>query len=198
MSCSENPPEIEQLFWQSNRINDLEENRIYDTLSVFVQVTDEDGIEDIESLYLINDKEDLFWKTENGNLVIKENKNITWIGSSRLKMHDFSMFPSGDYRVLVLDEAGERVETSFILKNSGEMPEKDKFPSLKISGNNVTADNKTDVLWMYSAEGNIISENYTDGNFKTFPVADKTAEIYIYKSDKINGTGLISGPYKIK
>ena len=197
-SCSENPPEIEQLFWQSNRINDLEQKIIYDTLSVFIQVTDEDGIEDIETLYIINDKEELFWKTENVNLVIKENKDLTWIGSSRLKMNDYSMFPSGEYRVMVIDEAGERMETSFILKNSGVMAEEDDFPSLKISGNNFTADNKTDVLWMYDSEGNLISENYTDGKYKTFPSADKTSEIFVYRFDKINGTGLITGPYKIR
>jgi hypothetical protein len=30
-------------------------------------------------------------------------------------MHDFSYFPSGRYRILLIDDAGEREETDFII-----------------------------------------------------------------------------------
>ena len=198
LSCSENPPEIEQLFWQSNRFNDLEKNTVYDTLSVFVQVDDQDGIEDIASLYIINDKQQLFWKIDSENLVIKENRNVTWVGSSRIKMNDYSMFPSGEYRVLVIDEAGEREETSFTLKNSSYMPEKEDFPALSVKGQNVTTDSNTDVLWIYNAEGDVITEHYPERKRQSFPLIENSDNLFVYRFDKTNGTGLVSGPYKVE
>ena len=197
LSCSENPPEIEQVFWQSNRFNDLEAGEIYDTLSLFVQVTDADGIEDIASIYIINDKEELFWKISEENRIIKENQGVTWIGSNKLKMNDRSMFPSGEYRVLVIDEAGERMESSFQMKNSSFLPDSEQFPDLKKSGNNITADKNTSVVWTYSSEGSVITENYTDGSIKTLPLNEKSSEIFLYRFDRISGTGLVSGPYSV-
>ena len=197
LSCSENPPEIEQVFWQSNRFNDLEAGEIYDTLSLFVQVTDADGIEDIASIYIINDKEELFWKISEENRVIKENQGVTWIGSNKLKMNDRSMFPSGEYRVLVIDEAGERMESSFQMKNSSVLPDREQFPDLKKSGNIITADKNTSVVWTYSSDGSVITENYTDGSIKKLPLNEKSSEIFLYRFDRINGTGLVSGPYSV-
>ena len=197
-SCSENPPQIEQLFWQSNRFNDLDKGTVYDTLSVFVQVDDQDGIDDIASLYIINDKQELFWKIDNENLVVKENRDVTWVGSSRIKMNDYSMFPSGDYRVLVIDEAGEREETSFTLKNSSYMPEKEEFPFLSVSGKNINTGGNADVLWIYNADGDVIAEFYPEGNNKRFQLIENADELFVYRYDKINGTGLVSGPYAVK
>ena len=197
-SCSENPPEIEQLFWQSNRYYDLDKRAVYNTLSVFIQVSDQDGIEDIASLYIINDKEELFWKINNENLVIKENRGAVWAGSSRIKMNDYSLFPTGEYRVLVIDEAGEREETSFIFKNSSYMPDKEQFPLLSITGNNVRTGGGADVLWIYDENGSLITENYTEGNKQVFPLMENAYELFVYRYDRINGTGLITGPYAVK
>ncbi len=197
-ACSENPPEIEQLFWQSNRFNDLEKGSVYDTLSVFVQVTDQDGIEDIASLYIINDREELFWKVDGENLILKENREVTWIGSSRLKMNDYSMFPSGEYRVIVIDEAGERMETGFTLKNSSVMPENIQFPVLTVSEGNVSAGNNSDVVWVYNSEGTVMTENYITEKAKRFSLSEEVSELFVYRYDRINGIGLISGPYNVK
>ncbi len=198
VSCSENPPEIEQVFWQSNRLNDMDNDTVYDTLSVFIQVTDPDGIEDLDSLYVINDKEELFWKLDENNWIIKENRGVTWLGSNLLKMADRSMFLSGEYRVLVIDDAGERMETSFVLKNSSFMPDKDKFPDITLKGKSAVNPLNTHVIWTYSSDSNVLTENYTDGGMKSFPLNESMESLYLFRYDRINGVGLISGPYTVK
>ena len=196
-SCSENPPEIDQLFWQINRFNDLESGEIYDTLSVFLLVEDPDGIEDISSIYLINDSSELFWKLSPDDWIIKENQGGTWIGSNRIKTDDRSMFPTGSYRALVIDEAGEREEHSFFLKNSSFFPEKVDFPVVNIAGKRISAEGSADVVWVYRNDGSLITENYTNGK-KTAVSFDESADsVFIYKYDRKEGVGLVSGPYPV-
>jgi hypothetical protein len=196
-SCSENPPEIDQQFWQINRFNDLESGEIYDTLSLFLLVEDPDGIEDISSLYIINDSSELFWKLSPEDWVIKENQGVTWIGSNRIKTDDRSMFPTGNYRALVIDEAGERVEHTFYLKNSSFSPEKKDFPVMNILGKSISVESSADVIWIYRNDGSLITENYTNGKKTAVPFDDSAASVYLYKYDRKEGMGLVSGPFTV-
>ena len=196
--CSENPPVIDQVYWQVNLLNDINAGSVYETFTLFLLVTDPDGIEDISSLYLINDREELFWKMSSDNWVIKENQENTWIGSNLITMHDRSPFPSGNYRVIIIDEAGEREEYSFIVKNSGFQPDTGEFPTFSQSGSQGIAGSNTDVVWQYNNDGTLLYEKYPGGKSLTIPVSDDTGWIYLYRYDRIKGVGLVSGPYTIR
>ncbi len=84
-------------------------------ISFFVAVSDEDGPKDIDALYVIQDKAELFWKYDSSTWSEKQIGSERWIGSNSLQMPDNSEFPPGTYRLLVVDSGGERDEREVYL-----------------------------------------------------------------------------------
>ncbi|MCK5198132.1 MAG: hypothetical protein KAR21_07265, partial [Spirochaetales bacterium] len=93
-------PEIGQVVWQINFLRTPLESFGHQELSVFVLVEDEDGIGDIESIYLIHDESELFWKLNPDSWKHKVLGGKNWIGSNSIRMGDSSSLPAGNYRLL--------------------------------------------------------------------------------------------------
>ena len=199
LSCAENRPEINQIFWQINKIHNLDSGKYYDTLSLFIEARDEDGIEDLQTIYLINDKEELFWKMTEENWIQKTDREENWFGSGSIIMNDFSSFPSGKYRTIVIDEAGERAETSFTLsKYESGFPE-DSFPSAGIRGNTPYYSPGTEALWFFDKEMKLVKEVSAVGSAaRNIQIPSGGEVMFAYKYDRANGFGLVTGPYGIK
>jgi hypothetical protein len=85
------------------------------SLSVFAAVQDPDGFDDIESMYLINDQEKLFWKLTSDTWAKKLEGDTNWIGSNGFSLPVSESIPQGNYRVIVVDTAGEKAEREFSL-----------------------------------------------------------------------------------
>lgn len=79
-------------------------------MSLFCAVNDEDGIDDVEYLYLIQDRDGLDWKLTKDNWREREIDGVTWLGSDSLEHPDGPAFPRGNYRVVLIDKSGERAE----------------------------------------------------------------------------------------
>ncbi len=196
-SCSENQPEINQIFWQITKYHDVENNTYYDRLSLFMELADEDGVEDIKTIYIINDAEELFWKIEDKNWIYKTNNNENWFGSDNIVMNDFSGFPLGQYRALVLDDAGERRETTFNISSYDKKFQENQFPSAAIENNIISFSANSETIWFYNENMNFLNEiNAANNSSKTMALPDKAKAIFLYRYDRINGYGLLSGPYK--
>ena len=199
LSCAENKPEINQIFWQINKIHNLDSGKYYDTLSVFIEARDEDGIEDLQTIYLINDSEELFWKITEDNWIQKTAGEENWFGSGSIIMNDFSSFPSGKYRAVVIDEAGERVETSFTISRYESGFPEDKFPTAGIRGNTPYYSAGTEALWIYDKEMKLVKEvSVLDSDDKNIQIPSNGEVMFAYKYDRANGFGLVTGPYGIK
>lgn len=133
-SCSGSPPEIQGVTWQK-LITVTNGKPVSTALSIFVNVFDEDGNNDIESIYIINDNEELFWKLTPDDWSEKNIDSRLWIGSNGLLSLKGSSFPDGRYRVVVIDKGGERqVREIYLSPCSGGKP----VPSLRVSGEKVT------------------------------------------------------------
>ena len=103
------------------------------TLSIFILVEDEDGISDIESLYIIHDESELFWKQISDTWTTKVISGKNWVGSNRISMNDNSSLPSGKYRIMVIDKAGDRDSLTInIASRMLELPDVSSFPELII------------------------------------------------------------------
>jgi hypothetical protein len=197
-SCSENQPAINQVFWQINKVNDVENNFFYDRLSVFIEAYDDDGIEDLKTLYIINDEEEFFWKIEDKEWIYKEVNKENWFGTNDIVMNNFSHFPAGRYRVLIIDAAGEREESAFVLTSYDYETQKNKFPAIVIENKKIISLENTEALWFYTNDMKFVSETtITSKSNLNFTIKDNTNIIFAYSYDKINGYGLLSGPYKI-
>ena len=108
ISCSGAVPEIGQFIWQVNFLQTPSELSGHQELSVFTLIEDEDGIGDIDYIYLIHDESELFWKLNSSEWNQKVLGGKNWIGSNSIRMNDRSNLPSGTYRLVVIDKGSDQ------------------------------------------------------------------------------------------
>jgi len=120
LSCGGEPPELRAVEWR------LElrpaEGGAYESLSVFANIRDSDGIEDIEALWLVADGAELSWTIDDAKWLRRDEGGETWIGAAGLAMGDYGSLPRGDYRLVAADLAGRRAERRFTLEATGALP----------------------------------------------------------------------------
>jgi hypothetical protein len=78
--------------------------------SFFVLPEDDDGIEDIEELYLYHDLEGLAWRLSADDWVRYEYEEKTWVGTHCIAMAEGESLPRGQFRAVLVDTGGERSE----------------------------------------------------------------------------------------
>jgi len=120
LSCGGEPPELRAVEWR------LElrpaEGGAYESLSVFANIRDSDGIEDIEALWLVADGAELSWTIDDAKWLRRDEGGETWMGAAGLAMGDYGSLPRGDYRLVAADLAGRRAERRFTLEATGALP----------------------------------------------------------------------------
>jgi len=203
-TCSGSVPKIGQLVWQINLIQKAEESSSYAELSIFILVNDEDGISDIDKIYIINDEAELFWVLDSNSWKMKVISGENWLGSNSIRMNDYSNLPTGTYRVLVIDKAGERDSRIFYI--SSEMENSisgNLFPILVIDDSiQLESGLQDNTLWVYDDLMEIIKKYKIEhGKINKSIINNDTSNkarwISIYSYDSESGTGLIKGPYPI-
>ena len=120
LSCGGEPPELRAVEWRL----ELRPTGTgsYESLSVFANIRDSDGIEDIEALWLVADGAELSWTIDDANWLRRDEGGETWIGAAGLAMGDYGNLPRGDYRLVAADLAGRRAERRFTLEATGALP----------------------------------------------------------------------------
>ncbi|MBI9103630.1 MAG: hypothetical protein JEY99_14545 [Spirochaetales bacterium] len=118
-ACSNSPPEILQNFWEITLVESPDSTEelvtFREELSIFTVSRDDDGDDEIESVFLIQDEEELFWELDKDNWEEIELQGEKWIGGSSLLMMEDEPFPRSSYRLLVIDRSGQRDETSIAI-----------------------------------------------------------------------------------
>jgi hypothetical protein len=166
-SCSGKPPVVRSLSWQLNLVGKSGEKGtdIRERLSLFIQAEDEDGIKDLDALFVINDESGLFWKLGNETWIQREQNGETWIGTNGVGMADNSPLPRGKYRILLVDKAGDRDEKEFTL--AAPAPIKTELPGLEITATELTVNSPWERTILY-----VLDRSETP--FKTIPVNSGT------------------------
>lgn len=203
-SCSEKPPRIAQTFQQLTLVRDLKLDAYYEQLTLFTQIVDEDGNDDVETVYLIHDEKELFWELNAENRRTKENQGEFWVGSNQITMNDFSSLPRGEYRLIVIDTAGERDRYELFLPFDYYDPTAVKFPAVTIENDTIRIESgyTLHTLWLYNDADTLLHTLKTGE--KEVPRTRIMASVekgeepsyfhcYVYLEDE--GIGLLSGPY---
>jgi len=161
--CGGSPPELLQLFRQKNVVFDVELDVTYESMSLWINCSDDDGTEDFAYLYLINDEEELYWELTDEMWSSDERDSGYWIGTNDIVMHDKSAFPPGNYRVVLIDAAGERDENRFFV-SSGPGHGDLVFPRL-IPGPRweFRSPHRENFLWVYESGGNLVGSYSIEG-----------------------------------
>jgi hypothetical protein len=149
VSCTGKPPKVNVLSYQLDlfRSGEGRGGDPYERLSVFAQISDEDGIKDVDAVYLINDEAGLFWKLTPADWSQKDQNGESWIGTNGFTMADYNPFPRGSYRFLVIDKGGERDEREF--KLSAGATTASRMPSLDVSSAQVVIKSEFDKTVLY-------------------------------------------------
>ena len=205
ISCSGSVPEIGQIIWQVNILQTPSESRGYQELSVFILIEDEDGIGDIDYIYLIHDESELFWKLNSNDWTQKVLGGKNWIGSNSIRMSDRSSLPAGNYRLVVIDKAGERDSRNFnISKSMLDTKNREYFPELLIGSDIIIKSKFSDnTLWIYDKDMEILKNIKIENGKINMDIinndtSDKARWVSIYSYDTENGIGLIRGPYSLE
>jgi hypothetical protein len=127
-SCSQAEPKVVRavisLVYYQNQID------IQESYSFFVLPEDDDGIKDLDALYLYHDKEQLVWKLSSEDWVQEEVDGKIWIGSRSISMNDAPL-PRGQFRAVLEDKGGSSGERVFAFDGPQR---KRPFPVFTISG----------------------------------------------------------------
>jgi hypothetical protein len=93
-------------------------------LSFFVLPEDDDGLVNLDELYLYHDLEGLRWNIRPEDWESFESEGITWIGSRGIAMPGGEGLPRGQYRAVLVNKGGEKAERSFTF----DAPRDPRFP----------------------------------------------------------------------
>ena len=154
-SCSRTEPRISYGFMELVYYQGSEKPR--ERFSFFIIPDDDDGIENLEELYLYNDREQLRWLIKSDDWVSFVQDGTTWIGSRSITVSEDEILPRGQYRAVLVNKGGEKSERNF----SFDAPEESRFPfpSLGISEGRYTVNSNwpENRLVCYDGDGNYLS-----------------------------------------
>lgn len=207
VSCSTTPPTIAETFWQVNLVRSPTQGDVQERLSLFVHVSDSEGISDLSSIYLLSDSSELYWRIDPSNWQSRDANGELWVGSNYLEMPDGSAIPRGKYRVLLSNLAGERATSDIFISTERVSLSHAPFPKLSIAGDvvRVTSRFARTTLWLYNDIGDVVGSQQgaetevpmtallPRGNRATF-----NGNLYAYAYDQSCGCGLIDGPYAVR
>ncbi len=204
ISCNETPPEIIQIYSQGNFLYDPGQRTITPIISLFIHVEDEDGIDDIDRIYIIRDDEELFWELDPESWSEIEQDGVVWIGTSGISYPPSLSGISGTFRIIVIDAAGERTEIEEYIGFPGNVKEPD-FPLLEINGRDsirISGRFTEHILWLYNEFGALAASWKSsersiqlNGLIPDQRKIDNLDNCYIYAYSNELGAGLLSGPF---
>jgi len=118
-SCSRNEPRIpfgiiKLVYFQGEG----------EKFSFFIIAEDDDGIENLDSLYLYHDREGLRWQLSSEDWVTVTENGKTWLGSRTISMPDNQVLPRGQFRAVLTNKGGEKTERFF----SFDAPTNPRYP----------------------------------------------------------------------
>lgn len=199
--CSGNPPEILNSRWTLVLFDDRERDRVYEYLSVGILARDEDGQDDLESLSIVNDSSELYWRVSQDKWTKRQVRQETWFAIDSLTTAELLPLPRGTYRLILSDYSGTRAETSISVnppKTADEV-----FPSIKAGKNSIQlSSGKGEVsLLVKSAAGALLgSFTLKKGDNPLGPIVSnqqiksQAKHLYLYEYGE-GGTARVSGPY---
>lgn len=204
-ACEISAPETHNLFWKRVMFENLELGRTYETLTIFAQVWDANGIEDLDRLFVINDQAQLYWRLSSDDWVIDQSgSGAPWIGSTALAMPEDKSLPGGIYRVIVQDISGKTTEIRFqITENDGpRMTQLAEEINATLQGDELAVIGPfTEYeLWAYLSTGSrVFAVPFVDRIDVRSLLSNSTPHqellLYIFASPSDDQTAYLSGPY---
>jgi hypothetical protein len=149
VSCTNSKPEISFGFMELVLYQTEEGHKEH--FSFFILPEDEDGLENLDTLYLYHDREQLKWQIKNDEWVTYNRDGQNWIGTRSISVKEGSL-PRGVYRAELVSKGGESSQRNFTYDGQVRYP----FPEIEISDGKYTVMSQWPVnrLVCYDRNGN--------------------------------------------
>jgi hypothetical protein len=133
VSCTITKPEIsfgfiQLVLYQGEPDTRSSEINVTEHYSFFIIVDDEDGIENLDELYIYHDREQLRWFIKSDEWISYTRGEQTWIGTRSITVNEGNL-PRGVFRAVLVNKGGEKGERSFTYDGEVRYP----FPEFNIS-----------------------------------------------------------------
>lgn len=205
-SCSPSRPRILQTFSQLNYTWDKSWDAPSETLTLFVHPENTDGLEQIDSLYIVHDEGEVYWTLAPETWTRLDRPGETWIGGNLLRIPGVSLLPRGNYRVLLTTRSGEKERTTFTIDSEPLTSFAGTWPQLSVVRGEafVSQAPPSYALWAYGTEGRLLTQIVMD--LPRFPleviqanpaVSGSATRIWIYWMDEKLGVGVQTGPFPL-
>jgi hypothetical protein len=204
--CTSKPPVISRVMGRIVYVNDLKTGTRSETLGVFMVASDPDGMENLDSFYVIDDDAQLFWKVDHAAWTSSVAEGETWIGVSSLAMPRAVPFPAGTYRVVLESVGGDTVEDTVTIPDRARTPADASYPSATVSGGaiHIKGSAATYEVWVYGSDGALAGVFPVDGKTPTVQVASIVSSspalaggftFRVFSWDQQAGYGVLAGPW---
>jgi len=152
VSCSRTKPEITFGFIQLVLYQG--ETEPFEQYSFFIIPEDDDGIENLDELFLFHDREQLRWNIKSDEWISYTQDEKTWIGTRSISVAEGGL-PRGVYRAVLVNKGGERGERSFTYDGNARYP----FPEIEVENGIYTIRSEwpANRLVCYDRSGNYVS-----------------------------------------
>ena len=119
----------------------------------FIIPDDDEGIENLDELYIYHDREQLRWKIKSDEWTKVSHEGKDWIGTRTLSVRD-GVLPRGVFRAVLVNKGGESSERSFTFDGNVRYD----FPEFTITDGlySVKSDWPENRLLCYDRSGNYI------------------------------------------
>ena len=131
ISCSRAEPTITFGFISLVYHQDKDSDNFVERYTFFVIPDDEDGLENLEDLYLYHDGEQLRWHLKSSDWIKFSKDDKEWIGSRSISIQDGENLPRGRFRAVIINKGGERSSRDFIF--DGPQEPRLPFPAFEIN-----------------------------------------------------------------
>ena len=196
VSCTNSKPEITYGYLQLVLYQTEEGPR--ERFSFFIIPKDEDGLENLDELYLYHDREQLRWQINSEEWVSYTKGDKNWIGTRSIAVRDGSL-PRGAYRAVLVNKGGESTERTFTFDGSVRYP----FPELEITGGVYTVNSQwpANHLVCYDRSGNysatVVLESLT-GSVSQLRLPSSVRTVSLWAEDEVNFTSAFTNAVSLQ
>ena len=193
VSCSQAAPEIIrgslELVYYENGGNHAER------YTFFILPRDDDGVEDLEELWLYHDWEGLSWHLTSKEWTKELVGSDTWIGTRAVAMEDRSALPRGQFRAVLIDKGGNRTERLFSFDTPADQER--PFPFLAVTENRYRIESRypQQNLLVYDNEGNYlltVQPPSPEGNLSELGLPSQAESLSLWARDPARSVSAIT------
>ncbi len=199
IGCSQSSPEILSYSFKLVRIQGTD-GEFNEYISFFVLAQDEDGIADLDELYLINDDAQLYWHLNRDNWTWIQKSGENWVGAHHLQFLSDEQLPETRWRVILIDKSGERDEQD--LRVSIKHPSQDR-PEIHFYQNDYEISSSWDghTLIAYDEAGKqlgVFEVKKTAGKIRELKLPEDSFVLALWAEDADKLSGYLTAPFAYK